>query len=64
MDWSMYVLWCYIGLGKDLILIGRRQVIITDLVPLRDVGKYLSFTALIWAIADVLGPLLGGIFSQ
>jgi MFS family permease len=39
-------------------------VIITDLVPLRDVGKYISFTALVWAIADVAGPLLGGAFSQ
>jgi Major Facilitator Superfamily len=43
---------------------GLVNVIITDLVPLRDVGKYLSFTAAIWAVADVLGPLLGGIFSQ
>jgi MFS family permease len=39
-------------------------VIVTDLVPLRDVGKYISFTGLIWAIADVAGPLLGGAFSQ
>ncbi|KAI9803981.1 MAG: hypothetical protein M1833_000262 [Piccolia ochrophora] len=40
------------------------KVILTDLVPLRDVGKYLAFTALVWAIADVAGPLLGGAFSQ
>lgn len=33
-------------------------------MPLRDVGKYISFTALVWAIADVAGPLLGGAFSQ
>lgn len=39
-------------------------MIVTDLVPLRDVGKYISFTGLIWAIADVAGPLLGGAFSQ
>lgn len=43
---------------------GLVNVIITDLVPLRDVGKYLATTALVWAIADVAGPLLGGIFSQ
>ena len=43
---------------------GLVNVIITDLVPLRDVGKYLSFTAVVWAIADVMGPLLGGLFSQ
>jgi MFS family permease len=40
------------------------QVIVTDLVPLQDVGKYLSFSGLVWVIADVLGPLLGGAFSQ
>lgn len=39
-------------------------MIITDLVPLRDVGKYLSATIAIWAVADVAGPLLGGAFSQ
>ena len=40
------------------------QIIVTELVPLRDVGKYISFTGLVWAIADVAGPLLGGAFSQ
>ena len=40
------------------------QIIVTDLVPLRDVGKYISFTGLVWALADVAGPLLGGVFSQ
>lgn len=40
------------------------QIIVTELVPLRDIGKYVSFTGLIWAIADVAGPLLGGAFSQ
>lgn len=33
-------------------------------MPIRDVGKYISFTAFVWAIADVAGPLLGGAFSQ
>jgi MFS family permease len=51
------------GIGAGGIY-GLVNVIITDLVPLRDVGKYLSFTAAIWAVADVLGPLLGEIFSQ
>ncbi|KAL4996793.1 major facilitator superfamily domain-containing protein [Aspergillus recurvatus] len=43
---------------------GLVNVTITDLVPLRDVGKYISFTGLVWAIADVAGPLLGGAFSE
>ncbi|KAL4816521.1 putative efflux pump antibiotic resistance protein [Aspergillus spinulosporus] len=43
---------------------GLVNVILTDLVPLRDVGKYVSVTGLVWAIADVAGPLLGGAFSE
>ncbi|KAK6359046.1 hypothetical protein TWF696_000217 [Orbilia brochopaga] len=43
---------------------GLVNVIITDLVPLKDVGNYLATTALVWAIADVAGPLLGGIFTE
>ncbi|OCL10091.1 MFS general substrate transporter [Glonium stellatum] len=43
---------------------GLVNVIVTDLVPLKDVGKYLSITGLIWVLADVAGPLLGGAFSQ
>ncbi|KAF2123486.1 putative efflux pump antibiotic resistance protein [Dothidotthia symphoricarpi CBS 119687] len=43
---------------------GLVNVIVTDLVPLKDVGKYLSITGLIWVVADVAGPLLGGVFSQ
>ena len=33
-------------------------------MPLRDVGKYLSATIAIWAVADIAGPLMGGAFSQ
>lgn len=36
----------------------------TDLVELQDVGKYLSVTAIVWVLADVAGPLLGGVFAQ
>lgn len=50
--------------GVFRILSDLPQVIVTDLVALRDVGKYLSITAIVWAIADVAGPLLGGAFSQ
>ena len=41
---------------------GLVNVIITDLAPLRDAGKYLSFTTVVWAITDVTGPLLGVLF--
>ncbi|PGH13506.1 hypothetical protein AJ79_03636 [Helicocarpus griseus UAMH5409] len=51
------------GLGGGGIY-GLVNVIVTDLVPLQHAGKYISFTGLVWAIADVAGPLLGGAFSQ
>ncbi|KAF4546140.1 Siderophore transporter, RhtX/FptX family [Lasiodiplodia theobromae] len=51
------------GIGAGGIY-GLVNVIVTDLVPLREVGKYLALAGLVWAIADVAGPLLGGAFSQ
>ncbi|KAM0577328.1 hypothetical protein ACHAQF_005337 [Verticillium nonalfalfae] len=51
------------GLGAGGIY-GLVNVILTDLVPLQDVGKYLAVTAIVWGIADIAGPLLGGAFSQ
>ncbi|MCJ1436469.1 hypothetical protein MMC27_005848 [Xylographa pallens] len=43
---------------------GLVNVIFTDLVPLRDVGKYIATTAVVWGIADIAGPILGGVFSE
>ncbi|RYP69595.1 hypothetical protein DL770_008201 [Monosporascus sp. CRB-9-2] len=44
------------GIGAGGIY-GQTNVIITDLVDLRDAGKYLSVTAAVWGIADVAGLL-------
>ncbi|KAE8211064.1 hypothetical protein CF327_g5139 [Tilletia walkeri] len=52
------------GIGASGIYGLVNVIIAADLVPLRDVGKYLSSVAAIWAIADLLGPLLGGVFTQ
>ncbi|KAI0837754.1 putative efflux pump antibiotic resistance protein [Hypoxylon sp. FL0890] len=51
------------GLGAGGIYV-LTNVIITDLVDLQDVGKFLSITGIVWALADVAGPLLGGVFAQ
>ena len=40
------------------------EIIITDLVPLRERGKWFSFQSLTWAIGSVAGPLVGGAFAQ
>lgn len=40
------------------------QVVITDLVPLRQRGKWASIIASMWAIGSVAGPVIGGAFAQ
>ncbi|KAF7370381.1 MFS general substrate transporter [Mycena sanguinolenta] len=40
------------------------QVVISDIVSLRDRGKYSSVIGGCWGIASVLGPLLGGIVTE
>lgn len=40
------------------------EVMITDLVPLRERGKWFGFLSSTWAIGSVSGPLIGGAFAQ
>lgn len=40
------------------------EIVITDLVPLRERGKWFSFLSAMWAVGTVAGPLLGGGFAQ
>lgn len=49
------------GGGGITILI---TVIIADLFPLSERGKYYGMSAIVWAIASAFGPVLGGVFTQ
>ena len=40
------------------------EILITDLVPLRERGKWFGFQSLTWALGSVTGPLIGGAFAQ
>ncbi|KAE8406548.1 major facilitator superfamily domain-containing protein [Aspergillus pseudonomiae] len=51
------------GLGAGGI-IALTEVVLTDLVPLRERGKWLSILSASWAVGSVCGPLLGGVFAQ
>ncbi|KAL1603938.1 hypothetical protein SLS60_005530 [Paraconiothyrium brasiliense] len=40
------------------------EIVVTDMVPLRERGKWFSMFSAMWSIGTVAGPLLGGGFSQ
>ncbi|KFY26183.1 hypothetical protein V491_01412 [Pseudogymnoascus sp. VKM F-3775] len=45
-------------------LMALTYVIVTDLVTLRDRGKWFSIISLQWAIGSVTGPVIGGAFTE
>jgi len=51
------------GLGGGGLMI-LSQAIIADIVPARDRGKYMGPMGALFGIAAVVGPLLGGVFTQ
>lgn len=51
------------GLGGGGILI-LCTVVMADLFELRKRAKYYGLSAIVWAIASGLGPVLGGVFTQ
>ncbi|KAE8361792.1 putative transporter [Aspergillus caelatus] len=60
----------YLILGRSLQGVGGGgivtliEIVITDLVPLRLRGQYFGFIATMLSIGAVMGPILGGGFSQ
>lgn len=54
---------CVQGIGGGG-LVSLTYVIVADMVPLRDRGKWFSIISLQWAIGSVIGPVIGGAFAE
>lgn len=45
-------------------IIALTEILITDMVPLRERGNYFALISIVWAIGSVSGPLIGGALAQ
>lgn len=51
------------GIGAGIVVV-LGEIIVTDLVPLNQRGKWLGVLGTMWTIGGVIGPLVGGVFAQ
>ncbi|KAL4748024.1 hypothetical protein BDW72DRAFT_205965 [Aspergillus terricola var. indicus] len=67
---------CALAPHMDAMIVGRAiqglggtgmgimvNIVVSDMLSLRDRGLYLAITLLVWAVGSAIGPVLGGIFT-
>jgi EmrB/QacA subfamily drug resistance transporter len=63
-DFNQLVIWRGVqGLGGGGLMI-LSQAIVADIVPARDRGKYMGPIGAMFGVSAVIGPLLGGVFTE
>ncbi|KAL8706384.1 MAG: hypothetical protein Q9201_000529 [Fulgogasparrea decipioides] len=68
---------CAVSRNFTMMLVGRSiqgtggggilaltEILITDMVPLRERGNYFALISIVWAIGSVSGPLIGGALAS
>ncbi len=45
-------------------IIALTEILVTDLVPLRQRGQWFGVISAMWSIGSVTGPIIGGAFAQ
>ena len=50
-----------VGSGGTISLV---EVLVTDLVPLRERGQWFGYFSMVWALGTVTAPIIGGAFAQ
>lgn len=45
-------------------IITLTNVVISDIVPLRERANYIAYVQVVWALGTILGPVLGGLFVE